>query len=144
MYKKVICTLVLSLCLFKAVLTTERGSLKRFRQNGHISSHVLNLATGKPSPNVEAALYIKRNNDWVLVGRDISNQDGRMNNFLNNSTLEEATYKLVFETENYYRSQNLETFYPQVLIYFKVENNTQNFHVPLVMNQYGYSTYRGS
>lgn len=104
----------------------------------------MNLATGKPSPNVEASLFIKRINQWILVGTEISNQDGRMTNLLANNLLEVATYKLVFQVEDYYRSQNLETFYPEVAIYFKVDNRTQNYHVPLVLNQYGFSTYRGS
>lgn len=102
------------------------------------------MGTGKPSPNVEAALYVKQNDSWALVGRDISNQDGRMNNFLGNNALQVATYKLSFDIGEYYRKQSLETFYPEVVIYFKVDNSTQKYHVPLVINQYGFSTYRGS
>lgn len=36
------------------------------------------------------------------------------------------------------------TFYPEVTIVFEVVNPHQHYHVPLLLNPYGYSTYRGS
>ena len=34
-------------------------------------------------------------------------------------------------------------FYPEVVVTFTVEGD-EHFHVPLLLNPYGYSTYRGS
>ena len=34
--------------------------------------------------------------------------------------------------------------YPQVTVVFKIEDEAQHYHVPLLISPYGYSTYRGS
>ena len=111
-----------------------------------ITSHILDLGSGKPAVNVEATLYKKdtSTNEWLLVGKDVTNQDGRMSKLLNDAQLEIATYKVIFESGKYYLTQNLRTFYPQITIEFEIFDNMQKYHVPLLLNQYGYSTYRGS
>ena len=38
----------------------------------------------------------------------------------------------------------LAAFYPQVAVVFKIEDASQHYHVPLLLNPFGYSTYRGS
>jgi len=37
-------------------------------------------------------------------------------------------------------------FYPEAVVDFTItpEMSTQHFHIPLLLNPYGYSTYRGS
>jgi 5-hydroxyisourate hydrolase-like protein (transthyretin family) len=37
-------------------------------------------------------------------------------------------------------------FYPEAVIDFTIapDMSTQHFHIPLLLNPYGYSTYRGS
>ena len=42
------------------------------------------------------------------------------------------------------RAQQVDTFYPFVEVVFTVEQETEHFHVPLLLNPFGYSTYRGS
>jgi 5-hydroxyisourate hydrolase len=113
---------------------------------GKISSHILDLSKGKPAPNIEAQLFKKHKNKdkWYFVGKDITNQDGRMDKFLNNTAFENGIYKMVFESGNYYKKQKLETFFPEITILFKISDSNQKYHIPLLLNQYGYSTYRGS
>ena len=38
----------------------------------------------------------------------------------------------------------VESFYPKVDICFQVQNPEQHYHVPLLLNPFGYTTYRGS
>ena len=44
---------------------------------------------------------------------------------------------------NPFRQLGTTAFYPEVVITFTVEGD-EHFHVPLLLNPYGYSTYRGS
>jgi 5-hydroxyisourate hydrolase len=39
---------------------------------------------------------------------------------------------------------NINCFYPEVTVVFKVDDPSQHYHVPLLISPYGYSTYRGS
>jgi 5-hydroxyisourate hydrolase len=55
-----------------------------------------------------------------------------------------GTYRLVFDTEGYFSNLDAECFYPQVTIAFKIADATQHYHVPLLLNPFGFSTYRGS
>jgi 5-hydroxyisourate hydrolase len=56
----------------------------------------------------------------------------------------DGTYRLTFETAQYFRSRKTEGLYPQVSIVFQVRDTKQSYHIPLLLSPYGYSTYRGS
>ena len=55
-----------------------------------------------------------------------------------------GVYRISFDTGSYFRSVNVEGFYPEVSVVFTVRDPSQHFHVPLLLSPYGYSTYRGS
>lgn len=110
----------------------------------NISSHVLDLTIGKPAQGLRACLFVKGELKWELLGKDETDQDGRMRNLLNGHALSCQEYKIVFMTEEYFEKRNAETFYPNVEVKFRVKNATQSYHIPLLLNQFGYSTYRGS
>jgi 5-hydroxyisourate hydrolase len=42
------------------------------------------------------------------------------------------------------RDLQRDSFYPFVEVVFYVGNVTQHYHVPLLLNPFGYTTYRGS
>ena len=46
-----------------------------------------------------------------------------------------------FHTENYLA---VETFYPEVVVTFRVREQAEHHHVPLLLSPFAYSTYRGS
>jgi 5-hydroxyisourate hydrolase/2-oxo-4-hydroxy-4-carboxy-5-ureidoimidazoline decarboxylase len=56
----------------------------------------------------------------------------------------QGVYRLTFDTDGYYKRLGSECFYPNVVISFYVNDPKQHYHVPLLLNPYGYSTYRGS
>jgi len=131
------------------VTTDAKQNITKTKMNcstGSITSHVLDIGLGRPGANVETNLFKKNESseNWEHVGRDVTNEDGRMKKLLNNKILEAGVYKLIFETGKYYAERNLSTFYPRVTIEFTVANCNEHFHVPIVISQYGYSTYRGS
>ncbi|MCZ7678175.1 MAG: hydroxyisourate hydrolase [Sandaracinaceae bacterium] len=49
-----------------------------------------------------------------------------------------------FETGAYFARGQRACFYPRVSITFEVASASEHYHVPLLLNPYGYSTYRGS
>jgi 5-hydroxyisourate hydrolase len=123
-----------------------KNELSVNQPKGHISSHILNLTTGKPASciNSELLKLDESTNKWLVIGKDVSNSDGRMLNLLNENDLSEGQFKIVFYTEEYFKQLNLDTFYSNIEIGFLVKDATQKYHIPLLLNQFGYSTYRGS
>lgn len=126
---------------FKKLLTEVDFSFLKVSQ---ITTHVLDTAVGLPGKNISIKLQTKRNNVWQTIAQGITNADGRIPDLLpQERNLKPDTYKMVFDTGSYYANQNLKTFYPEVEIQFTTFDET-HYHVPLLVNPFGYNTYRGS
>ena len=109
-----------------------------------ITTHILDTAQGSPAPGITAILYASENDQWHEIARGKTNNDGRVTNFLDKETfLQNGIYKLRFETKDYFDKNSIPTFYPYVEIVFDIQSN-EHFHVPLLLNPFGYTTYRGS
>jgi 5-hydroxyisourate hydrolase len=108
-----------------------------------ITTHVLDVARGRPAKGVPILLEILQRDDWRELGRGTTDDDGRLRTLLD-GPLERATYRIRFDTEVYFRAQGTESFYPEVTIVFVVRDETAHHHVPLLLSPYGYTTYRGS
>jgi 5-hydroxyisourate hydrolase len=111
-----------------------------------ITTHVLDLARGKPASGIEVSLHSRDIlGDWKELSRTRASSDGRVENLLDPGTkAEPGVYRLVFETEAYFKSFGSPGFYPSVTVEFYLTDPSQHYHVPLLLSPYGYSTYRGS
>ncbi|HBK4773558.1 TPA: hydroxyisourate hydrolase, partial [Providencia rettgeri] len=36
------------------------------------------------------------------------------------------------------------SFFPEIPVEFQIDNLDEHYHIPLLLSQYGYSTYRGN
>jgi 5-hydroxyisourate hydrolase len=109
-----------------------------------LTTHVLDTSKGKPAAGIPISLYQQQGSDWNEMTRGISNNDGRIPNLLPKETiLEPGIYKMKFETKAYFDNQSIETFYPYAEIVFEIRS-AEHYHIPLLLNPFGYSTYRGS
>jgi 5-hydroxyisourate hydrolase len=109
-----------------------------------ITSHILDTSRGRPAEGITIILYHGGNDEWKEIARTKTNADGRAPGSVNNdSPLQEGIYKLRFETKDYFDKTRTETFYPYVEIVFEI-GSEEHYHVPLLLNPYGYATYRGS
>ncbi len=109
-----------------------------------VTTHILDTTKGKPAWGVTIILYEKAGEEWIEVSKGITNKDGRISNLLaENELLPYGIYKLNFDTKHYFGTLEIETFYPTVDIIFEIKT-TGHYHIPLLLNPFGYSTYRGS
>lgn len=111
-----------------------------------ITTHVLNIAEGKPAEGIAVTLEQKLNEkEWRMVGSGRTNSDGRILDLVQSDrALEQGQFRMTFETGPYFESRKQKSFYPSVVIQFVVQNQKEHYHVPLLLSHYGYSTYRGS
>ncbi|UPT70109.1 MAG: 2-oxo-4-hydroxy-4-carboxy-5-ureidoimidazoline decarboxylase [Flavobacterium sp. JAD_PAG50586_2] len=129
----------ISIIRFKKMLPDSDFSFLKVSQ---ITTHVLDTSTGIPGKDISIRLQSLRNNAWQTIAQGITNVDGRIPDLLPpQRNLKPDTYKMVFDTGSYYA--NTKTFYPKVEIIFSTFDET-HYHVPLLVNPFGYSTYRGS
>ncbi|PCJ83464.1 MAG: hydroxyisourate hydrolase [Flavobacteriales bacterium] len=110
-----------------------------------ITTHVLDTSKGKPAEGISILLEKPTGEgNWEKIAEGITNSDGRISDLLGeNETLEPGVYRLIFQTGDYFATNDLNSFYPEVPIIFET-CDTEHYHVPLLLNPYGYSTYRGS
>lgn len=109
-----------------------------------ITTHVLDTAAGRPAAGVPISLSLMTDEGWKTVGEGVTNSDGRITDLLPADQLKIGTYRIVFETGVYFESNGQTGFYPFVPVVFVITEAEQHYHVPLLLNPYGYSTYRGS
>jgi 5-hydroxyisourate hydrolase len=109
-----------------------------------VTTHILDTTKGMPVAGVTIILYLSENDEWTEIKRGKTNEDGRISDLLEkNMFLKRGIYKLRFETKDYYDKNGTLTFYPYIEIVFDIQSN-EHYHVPLLLNPFGYTTYRGS
>jgi 5-hydroxyisourate hydrolase len=111
-----------------------------------ISTHILDTTRGRPAAAVQVRLErCEPSGDWRRLAAAATDADGRCAQLLPESErLTEGTYRLTFETADYFAAQGIESLYPYVEIAFRVGNGESHFHIPLLLSPNGYTTYRGS
>ena len=120
-----------------------------------LSTHVLDTMHGCPAAGMSVKLYttnlsIDGSAQSTLVITIALNADGRNPDGLlyDNQSLKVGTYKLVFDVAAYFKSRSVTLPEPNFLnlvsIDFGIAHADQNYHVPLLVSPWSYSTYRGS
>ncbi|MFB7465178.1 hydroxyisourate hydrolase [Streptomyces sp. NPDC056224] len=126
-----------------------------------VSTHILDTSIGKPAEGVAVSLSARTGpaGEWAALGDSATDADGRCKDL---PALPEGTthVRLDFETESYFhdkhssekqaeaqqdapRVRDSGAFFPEVTITFAVTPG-EHYHVPLLLNPFGYSVYRGS
>lgn len=111
-----------------------------------ISTHILDIARGKPAKDVPVRLERQESGgEWRVLSSSRTDGDGRCVQLLpENEILRPGTYRLSFDTASYQSAQQVEGLYPLVEITFQVRAGESQFHIPLLLSPQGYTTYRGS
>lgn len=114
-----------------------------------VSTHILDTSAGRPAAGVAVELAVRTGDGgWTVHGTSVTDADGRCKDL---PGLPEGTARarLVFEVEPYLaaradaRGTDGGAFFPEVAVAFAVGPG-EHYHVPLLLNPFGYSVYRGS
>lgn len=111
-----------------------------------ISTHILDIALGKPATSIMVILDRKAANDtWQRISSERTDDDGRCKQVLTaNTPLLPGEYRLHFETRPYHHAQGVVSLYPFVEVTFLVSEGDSHIHIPLLLSPNGYTTYRGT
>ncbi|MBL4827293.1 MAG: hydroxyisourate hydrolase [Spongiibacteraceae bacterium] len=110
-----------------------------------VTTHILDTARGVPAEGICARLCYQRGDQWHSLGEGYSNALGRIEDLCEQkAALLAGTYRLHFETADYFRQQQNDVFYPWVDVVFNLHGDGQHYHIPLLLSPFSYSTYRGS
>lgn len=116
---------------------------------GHLSTHVLDTARGRPAEGIRITLYRVSGNSHRKIAEATTNADGRTPEpILSGKGFTAGCYELIFHAGDYLGASGAVLSDPPFLdtipIRFSVADPDQKYHVPLLLSPFGYSTYRGS
>ena len=106
-----------------------------------ISSHVLDAVLGKPAAGIAIRLGAADNDGWATVGSGATDADGRCRDLAPDAI--EGLYRLTFSTGDYLKGKGRTSIYPQIAITFQCDGEA-HYHLPLLLSDNSYTTYRGS
>ena len=109
-----------------------------------ITTHILDTSLGRPAAGVRVVLERHHGGAFTEVATGITDADGRVRDLLAPGALTRGVWRLVFETGPYFAARGVAAFYPMVPVVFEVTAPGEHHHVPLLLNPFGYATYRGS
>jgi 5-hydroxyisourate hydrolase len=131
--------------------------------SGKLSTHVLDTAKGRPAAGLKIQLWRIEPQERRLLKEAVTNQDGRTETpLLLGDELKPGLYELVFQVGPYFQDLSChseaevegaektslemaeETFLGDVPVRFRILNSEENYHVPLLVSPWSYTTYRGS
>ncbi len=116
---------------------------------GKLSTHVLDTATGRPAAELRIVLVRIADGEVEHLKDVLTNADGRTDEpLLAGTSLEIGHYELRFFVADYFTLQGTEQTDPPFLdvvpVRFWIADGEANYHVPLLVSPWAYSTYRGS
>jgi len=127
----------------------------------NISTHVLDTVPGKPAASIAVRLqrfegggWIEASanagqperthyapGDWIDVAAGITDADGRCSDLARDAA--SGTYRLTFDTGAYFARLGRSSIYPEIAITFNCDGNA-HYHLPVLLSDNSYTTYRGS
>jgi 5-hydroxyisourate hydrolase len=111
----------------------------------HLSSHILDLARGKPVADVPVRVERQdTSGGWLQIASARTDREGRCAQLLPQGEFPAGFYRLIFDTASYFRALKIAALHPVVEVTFEVREEDERFHLPLLLTPNGYTTYRGN
>ena len=111
---------------------------------GKLTTHVLDTSRGVPAAGVKVSVY----RDGKLMNSAVTNRDGRLDApLLAGAEFGAGSYRLEFGIGEYFAAKSdvgAGRFLDVVPIAFRVDDAGRDYHVPLLVSPWSYTTYRGS
>ncbi|KAL3078214.1 hypothetical protein niasHS_012101 [Heterodera schachtii] len=129
---------------FDTGLDVSRASQLSSQRNV-LSTHVMDLGSGRPCSGIQckAFKWDKSHSEWIQIGDTVTNAQGRIPLVHPGTSLSKGLYKLRFATKEYYARHQLKSLFPQVDVVIEVDDASEHCHVPVLLNHFGYSVYKG-
>ena len=119
------------------------------KTDGRLSTHVLNMVSGKPAAGVRVVLKEIAGDAQSVLKETVTNADGRTDEpLIGGGPLRTGWYEIEFHMGQYFAREGVPAADPPFLevvpIRFAIAEPEGHYHVPLIASPWSYSTYRGS
>jgi 5-hydroxyisourate hydrolase len=108
-----------------------------------IVTQVLDGTYGKPAVGVGARLSRTSSDGWAPVAEAETDAEGRITDWVG-WRLDRGLYRIVFDSDSYFAKLGTASAYPEVMILFRMQEESLAFLVQITLAPYAYSTYFGT
>ncbi len=106
-----------------------------------ITTHVLDTVLGRPAAGIAVLLEANTAEGWNVIASGITDDDGRCRDLIGQAP--PGVYRITFAVGAYFTKTNRKSIYPEIQTTF-VCNGEADYHLPLLLSDNCYTTYRGS
>ena len=106
-----------------------------------ITTHVLDAVLGKPAAGILVRLDKRENDAWAMVSESATDADGRCRDLTQDA--DAGLYRLTFATGAYLARTGRTSIYPEISVTFVCDGEA-HYHLPLLLSDNSYTTYRGN
>jgi 5-hydroxyisourate hydrolase len=106
-----------------------------------VTTHVLDVVLGKPAAGIGVRLDRREDDAWIAIADGATDEDGRCRDLASNA--DDGTYRLTFAIGGYFKKHERTSIYPEIQITFCCSGE-EHYHLPVLLSDNSYTTYRGS
>jgi 5-hydroxyisourate hydrolase len=101
----------------------------------------LDTVLGKPAAGIAVHLEKQDGNFWNEISSGVTGVDGRCRDLAQDA--KDGVYRLTFDTREYFARNSRTGIYPEISVTF-ICSGEEHYHLPLLLSDNSYTTYRGS
>jgi len=106
-----------------------------------ITTHILDTFLGRPAAGIGVRLEKFDEDSWLLLAESATDSEGRCRNLSTESPA--GLYRLTFSTIAYFKERGRVSIFPEICVLFECRDGA-HYHLPLLLSDNSYTTYRGT
>ncbi len=108
-----------------------------------IAAQVLDSTYGQAAVGIRVHLQRSGDEGWTTIASTVTGKEGRIEDWGHRS-IDQGVYRIVLDSDSYFASLGASSPYPEVIIMFRMLNESDNWQLQVTMCPYSYSTYFGA
>jgi 5-hydroxyisourate hydrolase len=106
-----------------------------------IVTQVLDSTYGQSAVGVHASLARFSGSGWTRIAEAVTNDEGLIEDWNGDWPLERGLYRMVFDSDSYFAGLGASTAYPEVIVVFRMADESRTCQVRIMLSPYSYSTF---
>lgn len=108
-----------------------------------ITTHVLDGTYGQPARDMGVRLERAASNGWTTIANTETSSHGRVESW-GDLALKPGLYRIVFKSESYFANLGISTAYPELVVIFRIHEESETYQLLVTFSPYSYSTHFGA